>query len=107
MQIAVAPWLIPFSVAAVMWISFVDYNPGAGRPVFGKSPSETPRHAAHRLANVAVEVHHGSEMAQTALAAGREKYHQAKGQACAITGLYAHARLLPSSTGMVAIRAFM
>src|SRR5215471_229135 len=41
--------------------SFVDYNPGAGRPVFGESPSETPRHAAHRLAKRAVEVHYGSK----------------------------------------------
>src|SRR5262245_10276060 len=41
--------------------SFVDYNSGAGRPVLGESPSETPRHAAHRLANRAVEVHYGSK----------------------------------------------
>src|SRR5262249_35333078 len=33
---------------------------GAGRPVFGESPSETPCHAAHRLANRVVEVHYGS-----------------------------------------------
>jgi hypothetical protein len=60
MQVAVAPWLIPFSVAAVIYRSFVDYNPGAGRPVFGESTSETLRHAAHRLANRAVEVRYGS-----------------------------------------------
>jgi hypothetical protein len=30
----------------------------------------------------------GSETSQTALAAGREKYHRANGQVCAITGPY-------------------
>src|SRR5215831_13482718 len=48
--------------------SFVDYNPGAGRPVFGESPSETPRHAAHRLANRAVGVHYGANPEVTLLA---------------------------------------
>src|SRR5262245_40131055 len=42
-----------------MWISVLRrLTQAAGRPVFGESPSETPRHAAHRLANRAVEVHY-------------------------------------------------
>jgi hypothetical protein len=43
------------------------------------------------LQNISVhDVGFGSETSQTALAAGREKYHQAKGQVCAINGLAAY-----------------